>query len=64
LAPTRSDTFSPFLSGAYIEKGDSPRADPTIVSYNASPVKIYKANLSAYIARFEIKNIYFDFEKR
>jgi hypothetical protein len=39
-----------------------PGANPTIVSYNASAVKIYNATGS--LVRFENKNIFFWLEKR
>jgi hypothetical protein len=39
----------------------SPGPNPTIVSYNASVVKIYNATSS--LVRFENKNIFFYFEK-
>jgi hypothetical protein len=39
----------------------NPEADPTIVSYNASAVKIYKATSDPM--RFENKNRFFYFEK-
>jgi hypothetical protein len=39
-----------------------PGANPTIISYNASVVKIYETTSS--LVRFETKNIFFHFEKR
>jgi hypothetical protein len=42
--------------------GLGPRVNPTIVSYNASAVKIYNATSS--LVRFENKNIFFCLEKR
>jgi hypothetical protein len=39
-----------------------PGANPTTLSYNASPVKIYNATSS--LVRFENKNIVFYFEKQ
>jgi hypothetical protein len=36
------------------------RANPTIVCYNASAVKIYNVT---YIVRFENRNVFFYFEK-
>jgi hypothetical protein len=39
----------------------SPGANPTTPSYNASVVKLYNATSSQ--VRFEIKNIFFFFEK-
>jgi hypothetical protein len=46
----------------YYQEADSARANPTIVSYNASGVKIY--NTTGSQMRFENKNIFFYFEKR
>jgi hypothetical protein len=40
----------------------TPGANPTIASYNASVVKIYTTTCS--LVRFEIKENFFNFEKR
>jgi hypothetical protein len=47
-----------------------PGANPTIVSYNASAVKVYNAsavkvyNATSSLVRFKVKNIFFYSEKR